>query len=292
MEALSAIDKQMGELPRNPLYRNLVLEGGGVLGIAYCGALEQLHKRDLLRGMVNFAGTSAGSIVAGALACGATFNFLLQELSKVNFADFIDYNSKAEAAYNIYYYNGACTGNVFLKWYGSVIEKLSGNSAITMKQVHDRFGGKLIIAATDLNSRRVVYIDYENNPDMPLCLAVRASMSIPGVFIPVQYRQYYFIDGGVLDNYPIGVFHKETDSVDRINPKTLGLMLMTSAETDKNFPPVTGKKIYIEALAYCYMTQTQKMYMDEQDWKRTIKIDCGGVSSMNFDIDDRGLKAI
>ncbi len=277
---------RLGEIPKDPPYINLTLEGGGVLGIAYCGALEQLHKRDLLRGITNFAGTSAGSIFAGALACGATFNFMLIEMSHVNFADFIDYGNKAKAAYNIYYYNGACPGNYFITWYGSVIQKLTGNPNITLKQVHDRYGGRLVIAATDLNRRKIIYLDWKTFPDMPLCLAVRASMSIPGIFIPVKYLDYYFVDGGVLDNYPISVFHNQTGDVDRINPKTLGLMLLTTNET-RSFPQVDGMTTYLESLAYCYMTQTQKMYMDEQDWKRTIKIDCGGVSSMNFDIDNK-----
>jgi len=302
MEASSAFEQQselaqkrslvnmstggLGEIPKDPPYVNLTLEGGGVLGIAYCGALEQLHKRDLLRGITNFAGTSAGSIFAGALACGATFNFMLIEMSHVNFADFIDYGNKAKAAYNIYYYNGACPGNYFITWYGSVIQKLTGNPNITLKQVHDRYGGRLVIAATDLNRRKIIYIDWKSFPDMPLCLAVRASMSIPGIFIPVKYLDYYFVDGGVLDNYPISVFHNQTGDVDRINPKTLGLMLLTTNEL-RTFPQVDGMTTYLESLAYCYMTQTQKMYMDEQDWKRTIKIDCGGVSSMNFDIDNK-----
>jgi NTE family protein len=37
----------------------------------------------------------------------------------------------------------------------------------------------------------------------PLAIAVRASVNIPGIFAPVQYRQRYLVDGGVVDNIPI-----------------------------------------------------------------------------------------
>lgn len=39
--------------------------------------------------------------------------------------------------------------------------------------------------------------------DGPLAIAVRASVNIPGVFAPVQYRQRYLVDGGVVDNIPV-----------------------------------------------------------------------------------------
>ena len=37
----------------------------------------------------------------------------------------------------------------------------------------------------------------------PLAIAVRASVNIPGIFAPVEYRQRYLVDGGVVDNIPI-----------------------------------------------------------------------------------------
>lgn len=36
-------------------------------------------------------------------------------------------------------------------------------------------------------------------------IAVRASVNIPGIFAPVQYRQRYLVDGGVVDNIPVDV---------------------------------------------------------------------------------------
>lgn len=263
-------------------YKNLVLEGGGILGIAYCGVLEELHKRGLLAGIKNYAGSSAGSIVAGALACGASFNFLAREMAAMDFASFIDYGNKLRAVYNLYYYNGICPGDVFMKAYGELIYKLTGNADITLRQIHEKYGGRLVITATSTNTRKIVYFDYRSHPDLPLKLAVRMSMSIPFMFIPVQYAGDTWVDGGVLDNFPMKAFHRKTLNDDRINPKTLGLMLMTATEETANYPKVTGFWTYINSLFGCYMTQTQKMYLDPQDWVRTVKIHCGKVSGFDF----------
>jgi NTE family protein len=43
-------------------YTNLVLEGGGVLGVAHCGALLELESRGILNCIVNFACASAGRL--------------------------------------------------------------------------------------------------------------------------------------------------------------------------------------------------------------------------------------
>jgi len=38
--------------------------------------------------------------------------------------------------------------------------------------------------------------------------AVRASISIPGIFTPVKYQDYYLVDGGVVDPVPVDVVEK------------------------------------------------------------------------------------
>lgn len=51
-------------------YRNLVMEGGGIRGIAYGGALAELEKQGVLAGIQRVGGTSAGAIQAALLAVG------------------------------------------------------------------------------------------------------------------------------------------------------------------------------------------------------------------------------
>ena len=279
-----SFEEQLNKIQTNmskPPYRNLVLCGGGILGISFCGALEELRQLGLLHGIKNYAASSAGSIIAGALACGASYNFLSRELMEIDFSTFVDYGNKIKAMYNLYYYNGICTGDTFLTWYGDILEKLTGNADITLKEVHDKFGGRLVITATSLNSRKVIYFDHRSHPDLSLKLAVRMSMSIPFLFMPVEYADDVFVDGGVLDNFPMRAFYYDSD---HINPKTLGLLLTTAIDNNECVK-TTGIWSMIDALYSCYITQTQKMYMDPQDWDRTIKIPCGNVSSFNFYID-------
>ena len=54
----SAASRAQPIIPR-PTYRNLVMEGGGIRGIAYGGALLELEQQGLLRGIERVGGTSA-----------------------------------------------------------------------------------------------------------------------------------------------------------------------------------------------------------------------------------------
>ena len=59
--------------------------------------------------------------------------------------------------------------------------------------------------ATDLNTLQAVTFDHG-----PLPQAVRASISIPGVFPPVQAGNgHYLVDGGILDNLPTDVLRRD-----------------------------------------------------------------------------------
>ena len=58
-------------------YKNLVFSGGGILGIAYLGALDYLYKTHLIHPIEKVAGTSAGAITA----CLSCFNLSFEDLS-------------------------------------------------------------------------------------------------------------------------------------------------------------------------------------------------------------------
>jgi len=71
-------------------FRNLVFEGGGVKGIAYVGALEELQKRNIVDRIIRVGGTSAGAINAVLLSLGFSLNDMRQIMSSLDFRNFKD----------------------------------------------------------------------------------------------------------------------------------------------------------------------------------------------------------
>ena len=268
----------------NKVYlKKLVFEGGGVLGVAYCGALEELSKEKMISTVNTYAGTSAGSIIASLLACGADHNFLINEVFSVDMNKFTKF-SYLGGAYSLITKYGLCSGKELEQWLGSLLYKLTGNENITFIELFNKSNKKLIITGTNLKKRQVEYFDHINTPDMQIKLAMRISASIPFLFIPVSYNDALYVDGGVLENFPFKACdicgNEETDTQD-----ILGMILVNDkSDVDK---PITGLWSFIKSFVGCYVNQLEENTITGDDWKQSIKISCGKVSSMDFSITDK-----
>jgi NTE family protein len=59
---------------------------------------------------------------------------------------------------------------------------------------------QLVIVATDLNTGERILLT-----EGSVGFAARASATIPGFFMPVEYRQRFLVDGGLSENIPVNV---------------------------------------------------------------------------------------
>ena len=59
---------------QNSSIKNLIFEGAGLRGIAYCGAITELENRKLITGIEKVGGTSAGAVTALCISLGYSSN--------------------------------------------------------------------------------------------------------------------------------------------------------------------------------------------------------------------------
>ena len=198
-----------------PPYKKLVLEGGGVKGIAYGGCLAALASAGLLDSIDGIAGSSAGSQAAAMIAAGYTGPEIVEELLKLDFTMFLTDGS----------WNPLADTHKFVKQYGwfsgdTVVHELdmklkhkTGLVNTTMAQLYNVTGREFRVTAVDVITKRLIYIDRNSFPDMPVKLAVRASSSIPYFFRPVRWGKHLFVDGGCIRNLPHDAFPGDQGSV-------------------------------------------------------------------------------
>ena len=189
----------------------LVLGGGGARGAAHIGVLEELERLRIPVDCV--AGTSMGALIAGAWAAGMDPATMRREMGKADWNDLfqdnpgygdVNYRSKRLSQR---YLPGSETGITEL---GAVTPPgvVSGQKIKLFfnQLVHADTGERniellplpLSIIATDIGSGdRVVFRDGS------LTLAMRASMSVPGLMAPLEYRGLKLVDGGLVDNLPV-----------------------------------------------------------------------------------------
>lgn len=274
-------------------YRNLALEGGGIRGIAYAGAIAELEKQGTMDSIQNVSGTSVGAIVGSLICVGYSAEELKEILSELNIQKFNDGKwfflggqSRLRKEYGWY------RGDALENWIEDLIVKKTGRKHLTFKQLHelklqDPHYKDLYATATNLSRQRLAVFSWQNVPDMSIATAVRASMSIPLYFRAVQLditgrtskTGDFFVDGGLLMNYPLTLFDSGT-----INPKTIGLKLERPEQIDyagnaTGLAPyqITDLKSYIGAFYNLTLESLNRQESDSAERRRTIYISTAGI---------------
>ncbi len=193
-----------------------MLSGGGARGLTHIGVLKVLEE---LRVPVDFiAATSMGAIVGGLSATGMSATEMERRLAAIDWTKmFSDSPPRRDLGirrkdederYPIPLELGFRDGQV--RFSKGAIE--GGNLELYLHEItrpaddiasFDALPTPFRAIATDMVTGNEVVFDRG-----PLYLALRASMSVPGVFAPVEIDGQIFGDGGLVDNLPIDVMRK------------------------------------------------------------------------------------
>lgn len=199
------------EAPRTRI--GLVLSGGGARGLSHVGVLKVLEAERIPIDAI--AGTSMGAIVGGLYASGMSATELEHELLKVEwakvFAARVDRQHlsqrRKEEDFEIspLIELGIRDGELRVPA-GAVssrgLENLLRRFTLPVRDVQDfnRLPIPFRAVATDLETGAAVVLSHGD-----LALALRASMSVPGVFPPTEVDDRLLGDGGLVNNVPVDV---------------------------------------------------------------------------------------
>ncbi|NOX46625.1 MAG: phospholipase [Chlorobi bacterium] len=159
----------------------LVLSGGGSRGMAHIGVIEEIlkHKHKI----TSVAGTSIGSVVGGVYAAGklGEYKNWVSGLGKMDIFRLMDF---------------AITKSGFIKGEKifSELEKMLG--PVNIEDLAIPFA--TVAVAINLH-KEIVFTSG------PLRKAVRASVAVPTILTPVQYKGMELVDGGVLNPLPLNL---------------------------------------------------------------------------------------
>ena len=191
----------------------LVLSGGGARGMAHIGVLKVLE--DLKIPIDCIAGTSMGAVVGGLYASGMSARAIDTTMRSVDWQEaFRDAPPRRDLAFRrkqddrnflVRLPLGLKHGQILLPKGFIQGQKLQE----TLRQLtlpfsnntdFDKLPTAFRAVATDLETGSAVILDKGD-----LAIAMRASISAPGVFAPVDYQGRLLVDGGLAENLPINV---------------------------------------------------------------------------------------
>jgi NTE family protein len=163
---------------RNKKYKvGLVLSGGGARGFAHIGALHALNEAGIFPDIIS--GVSAGAIAGALYADGHTPEEILRLFSETKIYKYLEFIIPKRG-----------------------LMRMNGLSKIISQNLKaktfEELNFPLIVATTDLNNGKCVYFDKGD-----LLKPVLASATVPVLFCPVRIGNKIFVDGGVLNNFPV-----------------------------------------------------------------------------------------
>jgi NTE family protein len=196
-----------------PVEVGLVLSGGGTKGGAHIGVIRALEEHNVKVSYV--VGTSVGAIIGAMYATGLTADEIEAAIAAIDWDDVLrdepargtvpiemkrddfDYLVKARTGFSdgqLKFPLGVTQGQKVTQLLRRLLQRSEG--VIDFDQLEIPFRA----VATSLTSGEAVVMAHGDLP-----LSVRASMSLPGVFAPVEVGGHYLVDGGIAANLPIDV---------------------------------------------------------------------------------------
>ena len=165
----------------------IVLSGGGARGVAHIGVLKALDELGIQFSIAS--ATSAGAIIASLYAYGHKPDKIFE------FARTLSILRSVRPSW-------ARAGFFTMEGVRDMLLHAIPENDFSALKI------PLIIAATEIRKGEIHYFS-----EGELIPAIMASCSIPAVFSPVSFQGGLFVDGGLLDNFPVFPIRDKCDFV-------------------------------------------------------------------------------
>ena len=168
---------------------SLVLGSGGARGLSHIGVINWLTENGFE--IRSIAGSSMGALIGGIYAAGHldAYERWVRALQKMDVVRLLDFSFERD---------GLIKGDRVM----SALRKLIGDFRIEDLSI------SFTAVATDVENQREIWLNRG-----PLFDAIRASIAIPTIFTPVEFRGRLLLDGGLINPIPIAPTLKDKTDI-------------------------------------------------------------------------------
>jgi len=209
------------------MVKNLIFSGGGVKGLAFIGVYKYLEEIDGLRYIDKIIGVSIGSAFAFLVTLGYNYRdiynvFINIDFSKTHSIINIDFSKthsiNTECLFNFVDNYGLDNGEKISKILKIFLRRKYKVDDITFNELFEKTNINLNILGTCLTTMSSTWFNLKNSPTMSVITAIKISMALPFIFMPLTIDNKIYVDGGLTNNYPI-------DSFNNNNKETIGIVI-------------------------------------------------------------------
>ena len=185
----------------------LILSSGSIKACIFLGGLQELNKYIPLYNFRYLTGCSAGSIILTLYNIGYTLNELKYFLIHIDIDHFQEFKIK-----NFFTNCGFDTGNKTENLLKACFMNKNIDINITFEELYIKSKVTLTLTIVNLTKGISEYCNHLNTPKMSVLLALRMSMNIPIIYEPIKYQGQLYVDGALLDPFPVQ-YIKDTEKI-------------------------------------------------------------------------------
>jgi predicted acylesterase/phospholipase RssA len=256
-------------------FDTLVISGGSVQGIIILGAIQFTVDNFLLNKINTYIGTSVGAICIYLLIIGYTPSEIMayicthqitEQLKNINLVSM--FNRQGALSFSI----------IYEQLEKMTIEKIG--KLITMGDLFVLYKKTFICVTYNKTLDKPELLSHLTYPDMPCLIALRMSSNLPILFEDFKYMGNYYIDGGIVNNFPI-------DIGDTMGNKILGISMCCGTKFASSFSEESMLS-YVYKLISVPMNQSVIYRIEKASEKCSIvQLSRNGLNPLNFDLDVR-----
>ena len=248
--------------------------GGGIRGCSYTGTLKAIE--ELRLNITSWAGSSIGAVVVTLYAFGYSIDEINEVFEDISLDFFKDLNFSLGKDFAL------SKGGYFYDWIKDKIEsKFYKNTYVKGKMPPVTFKDldeQLVIFSVNLRYLNFHEFSKIKTPDAEIASAVRASVSMPGLYKPVMDGKDCLVDGDLVKSTPLW---RISDTIKETESRILEFRLEDN-ESEKNIANTAGylNAVY-NALSGFATDYIIDLYKDKDKFDY-IKINLDDISVVDF----------
>lgn len=194
----------------------IVLEGGCYMGISALGALYTLQEEHFydINNIKAIYASSVGSFIGALLCLKLKWEVILKYIEERPWYKIVTFTPNQ--ILEIMFKKGIFDISFFRESLKNLIQSADLSIDITLKELYQYSHIELHIFSTQLNTFTLTDLSYKTHPDMKIIEAIYKSSTIPFIFQPLYYNGSYYLDGGLINNYPVNRCIKDGADTDTI----------------------------------------------------------------------------
>ena len=196
--------------------KHIVFSGGGPTALKYIGTLQQLQMSDILKisEIESIYGTSAGGILGVVLCCKYDWTTIIDYFVKRPWYN--AFKITPDDVFNMYTKKGIMNQTLFDIMFKPLFDAKNISMNITMRELYELSGIDLHLFSLELNLFEMCDISHKSYPNLQVLTALHMTSAIPVMFSPVCMDGKCYVDGGLVNNYPLNYCLKDHPEVDDI----------------------------------------------------------------------------